>query len=70
MDRLAGSIFGAGRGALLVALFVLGGQFAGFDNDDWWQRSILIPHIEVVADWIKVMAPQGYEILVPTKEMI
>lgn len=70
MDRLAGSIFGAGRGVLLVALFVLGGQFAGFDNDDWWQRSILIPHIEVVADWIKVMAPQGYEILVPTKEMI
>jgi membrane protein required for colicin V production len=70
MDRLAGSIFGAGRGVLLVALFVLGGQFAGFDNDDWWQRSILIPHLEVVADWIKVMAPQGYEILVPNEELI
>jgi membrane protein required for colicin V production len=70
MDRLAGSIFGAFRGLLLVALFVLGGQFAGFDNDDWWQRSILIPHVEVVADWIKVMAPQGYEILVPDEEMI
>ena len=70
MDRLAGSIFGALRGVLLVALFVLGGQFAGFNNDGWWQRSILIPHIEVVADWITVMAPQGYEILVPDEEMI
>jgi len=70
MDRLAGSAFGAGRGILLVALFVLGGQFAGFDNDSWWQKSILIPHLEVVADWIEVMAPQGYEILVTEPEMI
>ena len=70
MDRLAGAIFGAARGVLLAALFVLGGQFAGFDNDQWWSESILIPHLEVVADWIKVMAPQGYEILVPSEEIV
>jgi membrane protein required for colicin V production len=70
MDRLAGAVFGAGRGVLLAALFVLGGQFAGFDNDDWWKKSILIPHLDVVAEWIKIMAPQGYEILVPGEEMI
>jgi len=70
MDRLAGSAFGAGRGILLTALFVLGGEFAGFDNDPWWQKSILIPHLEVVAEWIEVMAPQGYEILVTEPEMI
>ena len=70
MDRLAGAVFGAGRGVLLVALFVIGGEFAGFNNDDWWQRSIFIPHFEVVAEWIKVMAPQGYEILVTEPEMI
>lgn len=70
MDRLAGSAFGAGRGILLAALFVLGGEFAGFDNDPWWQKSILIPHLEVVAEWIEVMAPQGYEILVTEPEMI
>jgi membrane protein required for colicin V production len=70
MDRLAGAIFGAVRGVLLVALFVLGGQFAGFDNDDWWRRSVLMPHLEIVADWIKIMAPQGYEILVPGEETI
>lgn len=65
MDRLAGSIFGAARGVLLVALFIIGGEFAGFDNDEWWQRSQFIPHLEVVADWIKVMAPQGFELLTP-----
>lgn len=70
MDRLAGSAFGAARGILLAALFVLGGEFAGFDNDPWWQKSISIPHLGVVADWIEVMAPQGYEILVTEPEMI
>ncbi len=65
MDRLAGSIFGAARGVLLVALFIIGGEFAGFDNDEWWQSSQFIPHLEVVADWIKVMAPQGFELLTP-----
>ncbi len=65
MDRLLGSLFGAARGVLLLAVFVIGGQFAGFDNDDWWLGSRLIPHVEVVAEWIKVMAPQGLELLTP-----
>jgi membrane protein required for colicin V production len=65
VDRLLGSLFGALRGIVFVALFVIGGQFAGFDNDDWWLKSKLLPHFEVVADWIKVMAPKGYELIVP-----
>ncbi len=70
MDRLAGAAFGAARGILLVALFILGGEYAGFNNDSWWRQSILITHLEVVSEWIEVMAPQGYEILVPQTEMI
>ena len=65
VDRLMGSLFGILRGILLVALFVIGGQFSGFDNDEWWLQSRLLPHFEVVADWIKVMAPVGYELIVP-----
>lgn len=65
LDRLMGSLFGILRGILLVALFVIGGQFSGFDNDDWWLQSRLLPHVEVVADWIKVMAPKGYELIIP-----
>ena len=65
MDRLMGCLFGTVRGILLIAVFVIGGQFAGFDNDDWWEQSKLIPHVQVVADWIKVMAPQGLDIITP-----
>jgi membrane protein required for colicin V production len=64
-DRLMGSIFGALRGILLVALFVIGGQFSGFDNDEWWLQSRLLPHFAVVADWIKVIAPKGYDLIIP-----
>jgi membrane protein required for colicin V production len=66
-DRLLGSVFGAGRGALLLAVFVIGGQFAGFNNDDWWLKSRLIPHAEIVADWIKVMAPKGRDLMLPKR---
>ena len=65
MDRFLGSLFGALRGILLVAVFIIGGQFAGFDNDEWWLNSRLIPHFEVVAEWIKVMAPQGLDLITP-----
>jgi len=65
IDRFFGAMFGAARGVLLVALFILAGQFAGFDNDNWWRRSKSIPHLEVVSEWIKVMAPQGYEFITP-----
>ncbi len=65
MDRFLGSLFGAVRGILLVALFILGGKFAGFSNDNWWDNSALIPHLEVIADWVEVMAPQGLDLITP-----
>ena len=65
VDRLVGAIFGAVRGVLFVALFILAGDYAGFSNDNWWKQSKLIPHFELVAEWIMVMAPQGYDMLVP-----
>lgn len=65
MDRVLGSAFGAVRGILLVALGVIAGQFTGLDNDDWWMDSTLIPHVEVVADWIEVMAPKGFALMIP-----
>jgi membrane protein required for colicin V production len=73
MDRFLGSVFGLARAVLLVGLAVLAGQYTGFDNDEWWLDSTLIPHFEVVASshfevvasWINVMAPQGYDLLTP-----
>ncbi len=68
MDRFLGALFGAARGILLVAVAIIGGQFAGFDNDPWWDQSRLIPHFGVVADWIKVIAPEGLDLIVPDDE--
>ena len=65
LDRLLGAGFGAARGVLLVAIAVLAGEFLGFDNDEWWLRSRLLPYMESVTEWIKVMAPQGYDIITP-----
>jgi membrane protein required for colicin V production len=65
MDRFLGALFGFGRGFLLIAVAIILGEYAGFANDPWWQESMLIPHLEVVAEWIKEMAPQGYELLTP-----
>lgn len=64
-DRILGMVFGFCRGVVLFALFIVGGQFAGFDNDNWWLRSRLIPYGSYVAEWIRVMAPRGVELLQP-----
>lgn len=68
-DRVLGMIFGFCRGALLTGLVIIGGQFAGFDNDKWWEDSILIPYGEFIADWIAMMAPKGLELLEPAGEL-
>jgi membrane protein required for colicin V production len=68
MDRMLGAVFGIARGILLVAVAIIGGQFAGFDNDGWWLESNFIPQIEVVADWIKIMAPEGMDIIIPNEQ--
>ena len=31
-------------------------------------ESRLIPHLEIVAEWIKVVAPEGLELIVPDGE--
>jgi len=64
-DRLLGTLFGFARGALIVGVAILGGRFAGFDNDSWWQDSVLVPYAETVANWLEVMAPVGLDLLQP-----
>ncbi|MCH7853047.1 MAG: CvpA family protein [Proteobacteria bacterium] len=67
-DRVLGMIFGLGRGALLVAVVVIGGQYADFDDHRWWEDSVLMPYAEFVADWLRVMAPKGLELIRPGLE--
>ena len=65
LDRLVGCGFGVLRGVLVVALLIIAGEAIGFENDPWWQNSALLPHVQVVADWIREMAPAGFDLIVP-----
>ncbi|TKB50012.1 bacteriocin production protein [Ferrimonas sediminicola] len=51
-DRLLGAVFGAARGALVVAaaLFFFD-SFTPAASSDWWQDSLLIPEFKVVIQW-------------------
>ena len=62
-DRSLGALFGFFRGALLLGVFIIGGQLASFDRDNWWRNSRLIPYGSAVADWIRIMAPKGVDLL-------
>lgn len=68
-DRALGMVFGFCRGVVLVAVCVLAGQFSNLDSNDWWRRSALIPYAEFVADWLRVMAPKGMELIQPTEDV-
>ena len=64
-DKAFGLVFGFCRGVVLIAICVMAGQFAGLHFEDWWQDSLFMPAIEEVADWIRIMAPKGVELIQP-----
>ncbi|MCP3662537.1 MAG: CvpA family protein [Gammaproteobacteria bacterium] len=56
-DRLLGMIFGAARGAILVAALVLLAGLTPFPNDPWWRDSQLVGHFQVLAVWLIELLP-------------
>jgi len=56
-DRLLGVVFGAARGAVLVALLVFLGSLTPVTQDPWWQDSKLRGHFQVLADWMLAQVP-------------
>jgi membrane protein required for colicin V production len=56
-DRLIGIFFGAARGALLVGIFILLAGLTAFPQDPWWKASVLIPHFEDLALWLRGLLP-------------
>lgn len=63
MDRLLGLVFGALRGAVVVAVFVLLGQFVELDRVSWWRQSRLLPYASELAGWIQTFAETGMKVL-------
>ncbi|MBU0743930.1 MAG: CvpA family protein [Gammaproteobacteria bacterium] len=57
-DRLLGMVFGCTRGVLLVAVVLLLIASTSFVEESWWQKSSLIPHFQVLLDWLKAFLPE------------
>jgi len=56
-DRLLGMVFGAGRGAVLVALLVFLATLTPMAEDPWWSQSRLLPKFQLLADLMLDMIP-------------
>src|SRR5690606_29803479 len=59
VDRLLGATFGVLRGAVVIAVFVLLGQFVQLTTVDWWKESRLLPYATELAGWIQTFAETG-----------
>lgn len=58
-DRMLGLVFGIVRGAVIIGVLVMLGQFMGFTKEPWWPQSRLIPVGERVADTLGVLIPDN-----------
>lgn len=56
-DRSVGMVFGLMRGVLIVAGLILLAGFTALPQEEWWGTSTLIPHFQVVAEWILAVLP-------------
>lgn len=63
VDRVLGLCFGVLRGAVVIAVFVLLGQFVQLQHVSWWQQSRLLPYASEAAGWIQTFAETGLEAL-------
>ncbi|WP_129642957.1 CvpA family protein [Peristeroidobacter agariperforans] len=63
VDRLLGLVTGFVRGAVVVAVFVLLGQFVQLTSTSWWKSSQLIPYASEAAGWLQSFAETGMSVL-------
>ena len=59
VNRILGSLFGLGRGAIVVGLMVIVLELVGLDEDPWWQEAKLRPYSARIVDGILYYAAMG-----------
>ncbi|HEY0939574.1 MAG TPA: CvpA family protein [Steroidobacter sp.] len=59
VDRLLGLVIGFVRGAVVVAVFVLLGEFVQLTQTSWWKGSRLMPYASEAAGWLQSFAETG-----------
>lgn len=63
VDRTLGMFFGAVRGAVVIAVFVMLGEFVELNRVEWWRQSKLLPYSAELATWIQSFAETGMKVL-------
>jgi membrane protein required for colicin V production len=63
IDRTLGMLFGALRGAVVIAVVILLAQYLQLEQTRWWKRSKLLPYAAASAGWIQGFAETGMELL-------
>lgn len=58
-DRLAGLLFGIGRGAIIIVILVMLAGLTPLPESSWWVESQLIPHFQALAVWLNTHMPDG-----------
>ncbi|EHQ52102.1 MULTISPECIES: CvpA family protein [Ectothiorhodospira] len=56
-DRSIGAVFGLARGGLIVAVVILLMGLTVIPQEPWWQDSLLVPHFERIALWLRDYLP-------------
>ena len=63
IDRILGALFGFCRGAILLAVVVLGGQLTNAVEKEWWVNSQYIPYAKLLADKLVEHTPRNLEFI-------
>ena len=63
IDRILGALFGFCRGAILLAVMVLGGQLTNAVEKEWWINSQYIPYAKLLADKLVEHTPRNLEFI-------
>ncbi|HSH41553.1 MAG TPA: CvpA family protein [Arenicellales bacterium] len=56
-DRLLGGLFGIARAVVLVAVLLLLARIPGYQQEPWWQQSVLIPRLTPVVLFFQDLLP-------------
>lgn len=56
-DRMVGVLFGILRGSLLIGVLVLLAGLSAVPQDPWWRESVLLPHFQAMALWLRALLP-------------
>ncbi|MFO1431103.1 MAG: CvpA family protein [Candidatus Competibacteraceae bacterium] len=56
-DRLLGLIFGLIKGGAIVTVLVLLAGLTPLPQNAWWKQSVLLPHFQPAAVWLRARLP-------------